>query len=124
MSSQELNLENDNPNKTGHNLKTDSSISVLTTAPQVLHGLVLLINMPKSHFEAFSENCRSYIPEILYDTKTFSFTSRADNYANCIKRPTKKFSITLITINPTKYNIFLNPVISRLLKTTKFVISI
>ena len=48
---------------------------------RVLHGLVPLINMQKLHFLAFCQNCRTYIPEILYDTKTGNFTSGVDNCA-------------------------------------------
>ena len=47
-----------------------------------LHVLVPLINMQKWHFLAFCENCRSHIPEILYSTKTYSFTSGTDNCAS------------------------------------------
>ena len=48
---------------------------------RVLDGLVPLINMQKLHFQAFCQNCRTYIPEILYDTKTGNFTSGVDNCA-------------------------------------------
>ena len=51
---------------------------------QVLHQLVPLINMQELHFKEFCENCKSYIPEIFYDTKTCNFTREADNCASKI----------------------------------------
>ena len=38
----------------------------------------------KITFLAFGQNCRTYIPEILYDTKTDNFTSGVDNCASKI----------------------------------------
>ena len=53
-----------------------------SAGPRPLHGRVSLINMQKLHFLAFCQNCRTYIPQILYNTKTDNFTSGVDNCAS------------------------------------------
>ena len=40
--------------------------------------------MQKLHFYAFCENCKSYIPEILYNNRTDNFTSEVHNCASKI----------------------------------------